>query len=206
MLDNVLYLANVTDATSRPAESAAHTNLRRQPHQNVYKKRNAKQDTSGKDVFEQKLRRAISIDALLTFLHDVLKMRQHFTDTPVNQYNPGQNTPSLFDKPMARSVNPAVTNDNVNVHRSRRTNEVAAKAYQRAATSSEDKASVPHENTINSANTKLLGVMDHDAKEIYGVIRDLQVLRRRGVAHIVVSRGDDFIQSVQDAIFALKNA
>jgi hypothetical protein len=206
MLDNVLYLANVTD-TSRPPESAAHTNLRRQPHQNVYKKRESKREMSAKDQYEQKLRRAISIDALLSFLHDVLKMRQHYTEAPVNKHDPDRAMPSLFNSPASRSAVASVTNDNIHSARqTRRTNDLAAKAYQRAAHSSQDNLDVPHEEKINSANTKLLGVMDHDAAEIFGVIRDLQLLRRRGVAHLVVSRGDDFVQSVQGAISALKNA
>jgi hypothetical protein len=211
MLNNVLYLANVTDATSRPPESAAHTNLRQNGQKNIYKKRKQKHEQSTQDRYDQQLRRAISIEVLLNFLNDVLKMRQHYTeDQGVSDQN-GENTPSLFSSPAVNTVVRQVTNDNTSrvnrIHRPvHRTSEKAAKAYERAAISSQDTGSNVQNGQINAENTKALGVMDHNMKDIYAVIRDLQLLRRRGVAHLVISRSDDFIQSVMDSIAALKKA
>lgn len=82
----------------------------------------------------------------------------------------------------------------------------AVRAYQSMASHAEEKGDSTEESDISTRQVQHAGLLESkELRDIYGLIDDLELLRRRGIEQVHIKKADSFIEALKNAVTLLKS-
>lgn len=168
-------------AIRQAEETDAHLYLQKQDRDQNRKKRDQKTDKD--DYFDTEDRASVSVDALYTFIANMI----------AESHDTGETIKTEGDKPLhdtAPTQNPAQPSQNAQTAK-------AAGAYAHAAETINTSAPLPQTDRSNKTT-------DSKNELLYDLLKEIKILKARNIQEIYIEKADTFQESLINAIMHAK--